>query len=125
MSSLSFAPRAVALRQPYRWVVLTLTWAAFTMTSVDRSSWGPASVTVGEHLGVSLAGLGLFATGYYVGYVISNVSGGVLSDWLGGRAVNEPTVFRRVRCLDPPTAPHVKVAPPPMRPPSPGGCSLF
>jgi len=43
----------------------------------------------------------------------------------GGRAVNEPTVFRRVRCLDPPTAPHVKVAPPPMRPPSTGGCSLF
>jgi ACS family glucarate transporter-like MFS transporter len=93
MSSLSFAPLAVALRQPYRWVVLTLTWAAFTMTSVDRSSWGPASVTVGEHLGVSLAGLGLFATGYYVGYVISNVSGGVLSDWLGGRAVIAGSLF--------------------------------
>ncbi|MDT4936565.1 MAG: transporter, family, glucarate transporter [Pseudonocardiales bacterium] len=45
MSSLGFA---VSVRQPYRWVVLTL------------SSWGPASVAVGKHLGVSLAGLGIF-----------------------------------------------------------------
>jgi len=34
----------------------------------------------------------------------------------GGRAVNEPTVFRRVRCLEPPQAPHVTVAPPPFYP---------
>jgi len=24
----------------YRWVVLAMCWAAFTMTSVDRSTWG-------------------------------------------------------------------------------------
>jgi sugar phosphate permease len=90
MSSLAFA---VSVRQPYRWVVLTLSWAAFTMTSVDRSSWGPASVTVGKHLGVSLAGLGIFATGYYIGYVISNASGGLLTDRLGGRLVLSCSLF--------------------------------
>jgi MFS transporter, ACS family, glucarate transporter len=28
---------AVVARRPYRWLVLALSWAAFTMTSVDRS----------------------------------------------------------------------------------------
>src|SRR5882757_1423272 len=82
-----------ATRHPYRWVVLLLSWAAFTMTSVDRSTWGPASASVGEHLGVSLAGLGVFATSYYIGYVISNAGGGVLTDWLGGRVVLSCTLF--------------------------------
>ena len=42
----------------------------------------------------------------------------------GGRAVNDPTVFRRVRCFEPPPVPHVAVAPPPFHPPQrAGGCS--
>jgi ACS family glucarate transporter-like MFS transporter len=78
---------SVAERHPYRWVVLALSWAAFTMTAVDRATWGPAAASVGEDLGVTLAGLGVFATGYYIGYVISNAGGGFLSDWLGPRVV--------------------------------------
>jgi hypothetical protein len=43
----------------------------------------------------------------------------------GGRAVNEPKVFRRVRCLEPPMAPHVAIAPPPFYPTSwQRGCSV-
>ena len=71
----------------YRWVVLAMSWAAFTMTSVDRSTWGPASAAVSDSLGVPLAALGVFATGYYLGYVVSNAGGGVLTDWLGPRRV--------------------------------------
>lgn len=74
-----------ALTTNYRWVVLVLCWAAFTMTSVDRATWGPAASSVGDDLGVTLAGLGLFATTYYVGYVISNLIGGYLADWIGSR----------------------------------------
>jgi hypothetical protein len=41
----------------------------------------------------------------------------------GGRSVNEPTVFRRVGCLEPPRQPHVQVAPPPFYPSArTGGC---
>lgn len=42
----------------------------------------------------------------------------------GGRAVNDPAVFRRVRCLDSSTSvPHTKVAPPPFYPHiTTGGC---
>ncbi|WP_223942619.1 MFS transporter [Arthrobacter sp. StoSoilB22] len=55
------------------------------MTCVDRSSWGPASSFVGQSLAVPVAALGIFATGYYIGYVASNAFGGFLTDWLGGR----------------------------------------
>jgi ACS family glucarate transporter-like MFS transporter len=81
------AHESVEVRHPYRWVVLVLSWAAFTMTAVDRATWGPAAASVGESLGVALAGLGVFATGYYIGYVISNAAGGVLSDWFGPRVM--------------------------------------
>lgn len=72
-------------KRPYRWVVLVLCWLAFTMTSIDRSTWGPASIFIGEDLGVPLASLGLFATFYYIGYVASNAGSGFLTDKVGGR----------------------------------------
>ncbi|MGU3585408.1 MFS transporter [Rhodococcus sp. C26F] len=86
MQTISTSPDQQA-RNRYRWVVLVLCWLAFTMTSVDRSTWGPASVFVGEDLGVPLASLGVFATAYYIGYVCSNALTGVLSDRFGGREV--------------------------------------
>ncbi|WP_329058107.1 MFS transporter [Amycolatopsis sp. NBC_01480] len=76
-----------AAPSPYRWVVLLLCWASFTMTSVDRSTWGPASAAVSDSLHVPLAALGIFATCYYIGYVVSNAAGGFLTDWLGSRVV--------------------------------------
>ncbi len=43
----------------------------------------------------------------------------------GGRSVNDPTVFRRIGCLEPPPVPHVQVAPPPFYPSTrTGGCGL-
>lgn len=78
-------PTALQPRRGYRWLVLVLCWVAFTLTSVDRSAWGPSSLFVGEDLGVPLASLGIFATCYYIGYVISNAGSGFLTDKLGGR----------------------------------------
>lgn len=69
----------------YRWVVLLLCWLGFVLTSVDRSAWGPSSLEVGQSLAVPLASLGVFATCYYIGYVISNAGAGILIDRLGGR----------------------------------------
>ncbi|WP_255649291.1 MFS transporter [Nocardia australiensis] len=71
----------------YRWVVLFLCWSVFVMTSVDRASWGPAALPIGESLGVPLAALGVFASTYFIGHILSNAIGGVLLDWLGGRSV--------------------------------------
>ncbi|MGR6917453.1 MFS transporter [[Actinomadura] parvosata] len=83
----------VGRRSRRRWVVLLLCWASLTMTSVDRSTWGPASLRAGEDLGVSLAGLGAFATAYYVGYVLSNIGGGMLGDRIGSRVVLSGSLF--------------------------------
>ena len=71
----------------YRWLILFLAWAAFMLTSLDRSVWGPAAPSVGQALHIPLASLGIFATCYYVGYVVSNFLGGVASDWFGPRAI--------------------------------------
>lgn len=76
-----------AAPHPRRWLILVLAWAAFTMTSLDRSVWGPAAPAVGDALGVALASLGVFATCYYIGYVVSNFLGGLASDWVGPRVV--------------------------------------
>ena len=43
----------------------------------------------------------------------------------GGRAVNDPTVFRRVSCFESPPAPHVRPEPPAFYPDmDTGGCGL-
>jgi sugar phosphate permease len=77
----------VAAAPPRRWLILVLCWAAFMMTSLDRSVWGPAAPAVGSALGVAVASLGVFATCYYLGYVVSNFLGGFASDWFGPRVV--------------------------------------
>jgi hypothetical protein len=66
----------------------------------------------------------------YVNYYPDNVSGRIdpeLQEFQsvnndGGPAVNVPQVFRRIRCLDPDSQPHVTVSPPAFQPPSRGGC---
>ncbi|MFC4564840.1 nitrate/nitrite transporter [Nocardiopsis mangrovi] len=87
MTSVSPPRTGTTTASAYRWVVLFMAWTAFTMTSIDRSAWGPASASVSESLDVPLAALGLFATGYYLGYVLSNAGCGVLVDRLGSRLV--------------------------------------
>ncbi|MEW2358869.1 MFS transporter [Spirillospora sp. NPDC029432] len=93
MSVLAAPPARAASSSPYRWVILILSWLAFTMTSVDRSTWGPASASVGESLGVALGGLGVFVTAYYIGYVVSNAAGGFLTDWIGARNILAGSLF--------------------------------
>ncbi|MEU4893312.1 MFS transporter [Streptomyces sp. NPDC044780] len=78
---------SLARPSPYRWVILIACWLSFTLTSIDRSTWGPASVFVGDGLGVPIASLGVFATAYYIGYVISNALGGLGVDRYGPRIV--------------------------------------
>ncbi|MFD8228761.1 MFS transporter [Streptomyces massasporeus] len=81
-----------ATTRTYRWGAVAV-MGGFTMPVVDRSTWGSASVSMGEHLGVSLAELCVFATGYYIGYMIYNASGGVLTNWIGGCVILSSTLF--------------------------------
>ena len=69
----------------YRWLILAFAWGALLLTFVDRLAWGNLAVPVGHALGMSLGALGLFVTAFYVGYVLSNVAGGIAIDLLGPR----------------------------------------
>jgi len=88
----------------------------------DRIEFGGTSVT---HL-PSLCGEGSF--GYAADHFSGTIDPAILEFQSvnndGGSAVNEPSVFRRIRCIDPPSAPHVPrpvVRPPAFQPPGSGG----
>lgn len=76
-------PAGTVRQSHYRWVVLGLSWAAFAAASVDRAAWGPSSQSVGTDFGVTLTQIGVFATAYYIGNVLSTVLGGFIADWIG------------------------------------------
>jgi sugar phosphate permease len=69
----------------YAWIVLFFTFGVYTLTFVDRLAWGSMAVVAGASLGLSVASLGVFVTGFYTSYVFSNAAGGFLIDWVGPR----------------------------------------
>jgi sugar phosphate permease len=69
----------------YRWVILFVAWLSFLLSFIDRLTWANVAVSVGGSLGLPVAGLGIFVTAFYVGYVVCNALGGIASDRVGGR----------------------------------------
>ncbi|CAM2169709.1 MFS transporter [Paraburkholderia sacchari] len=69
----------------YRWFVLLLVWGAFLMSCVDRVAWSTIAAPVGNSLGLKVDMLGSFVTAFYIGYVIANIFGGLVTDAMGGR----------------------------------------
>lgn len=85
--SVLVAPAAQAEGSHYRWVVLAVVWAAFLLSYVDRIAWSSVAAPVGHSLGLSVSMLGAFVTAFYIGYVVANIAGGIMTDVLGGRAM--------------------------------------
>jgi len=77
-------PRSLAA-ESYRWIVLFIAWLSFLISFIDRLTWASVSVLAGASLGLSVAGLGVFVTAFYTGYVVCNGLGGIASDRIGGR----------------------------------------
>ncbi len=69
----------------YRWVVMGVAWAAYVISIMDRQAWSNVAASVGQDFGLPVAALGVFVTAFLVGYVASNVVGGVVADWIGPR----------------------------------------
>ncbi|MFM0336128.1 MFS transporter [Paraburkholderia fungorum] len=76
-----------AFASPFRWIVLLFAWAALVLSTVCRLAYGTLAISVGQSLALPLAALGVFVTAFHVGYVLSNVVGGVTTDRIGGRAM--------------------------------------
>lgn len=70
----------------FRWAILFFAWAGLMLSTVCRLAWGTLALPAGQSLGLPIAALGVFVTAFYVGYVLSNVVGGVTTDRIGGRA---------------------------------------
>ncbi|MCA8030985.1 MFS transporter [Burkholderia cepacia] len=81
----ALSPAAQPKPPAYRWVVLFVVWIAFLLSYVDRVAWSTVAAPVGHSLGISIALLGAFVTAFYVGYVLANALGGILTDTIGGR----------------------------------------
>jgi sugar phosphate permease len=79
------APAGEAAPSSYRWLALFVVWLAFLLSYVDRVAWSSVAAPVGESLGLAVSMLGTFVTAFYIGYVVANVAGGIMTDFLGGR----------------------------------------
>lgn len=71
--------------RPYRWLVLLMAWLAFLVSFIDRLIWTNVSGQAAGSYGLSLATLGVFVTAFYVGYVVSQITTGLLADRFGPR----------------------------------------
>lgn len=69
----------------YRWAILFTTWLSFLLSYVDRVAWSSVAAPVGHSMGIPVTLLGAFVTAFYIGYVVSNITGGVITDTVGSR----------------------------------------
>ena len=74
-------------RTSAKWLMLLLMLAAFSVTFMTRFVWSPVSGTVQELLGLSNTAAGGFMSAFFIGYVITQIPGGVLADRLGVKFV--------------------------------------
>lgn len=70
-----------------KWFMLLLMLAAFSVTFMTRFVWSPVSGTVQELLGLSNTAAGAFMSAFFIGYVITQIPGGVLADRVGVKFV--------------------------------------
>ncbi|MBA4496454.1 MFS transporter [Paenactinomyces guangxiensis] len=67
--------------------VLFIVWTAFLLSFVDRLSWPPVIPIASHDLGISAAQAGGYMTAFYIGYVCTQLPGGLLTDRFGYRKV--------------------------------------
>ena len=67
--------------------VLVVAWLAFLFSFVDRLSWPPVMPIASAELGLSAKEAGSFMTAFYIGYVATQLPGGLLTDRYGYRKV--------------------------------------
>jgi sugar phosphate permease len=70
---------------PYRWVVLSVAFAAFFVTFLDRLAWASANLPASKSLEIPISALGVFVTAFYVGYVTASAFAGFVTDRVGPR----------------------------------------
>ncbi|SFD38934.1 Sugar phosphate permease [Bacillus sp. OV194] len=67
--------------------VVVLVWMTYMFSFVDRLSWPPVIPLASKEMGLTAAHAGSYMTAFYIGYVITQFPGGVLTDRFGYRKV--------------------------------------
>lgn len=67
--------------------VLFVVWSAFLLSFVDRLTWPPIIPLASKDLGITAAQAGGYMTAFYIGYVMTQLPGGYLTDRFGYRRV--------------------------------------
>jgi len=71
----------------YRWVIMALAATSFTMAFVSRFAWPPLVDAVMPVMGINTTQAMAYMTAFYIGYVITQIPGGILADRFGPRLV--------------------------------------
>ncbi|MFK4583756.1 MFS transporter [Bradyrhizobium ottawaense] len=77
----------------YRWVILFGCWIAGVIGFIVRFAWSTASLPVSEALALPVVALGTYVSAYFIGFILTSVAGGLLSDVYGGRKIILVSVF--------------------------------
>lgn len=70
-----------------RWIILILLLASFSATFMTRFIWSPLGSTVAPILGISNTAVGSFMSAFFIGYVITQIPGGIMADRVGTKYV--------------------------------------
>lgn len=74
-------------RQWISFGVLFVAWTAFLLSFVDRLAWPPIIPLASRDLSITAAQAGGYMTAFYIGYVMTQLPGGYLTDRFGYRRV--------------------------------------
>ena len=71
----------------YRWVILALATSAFLMAFVSRFAWPPLMPAVMPVMNISRADGLAYMSAFYIGYIATQIPGGLLVDRFGPRLI--------------------------------------
>ncbi len=78
---------------PWRWILHIFTVLYFTMSFVVRFTWPPVIPLAAPELGMQMSGAGAYMSAFFIGYVCTQIPGGVLGDRFGSRFVFFTALF--------------------------------
>ena len=77
--------QGVAKAPGYRWIALTVAWMAFGVAYAQRLSLGPLAPFMRDELGLTKTQIGFYASSATLGYGITLLPAGYLTDKIGAR----------------------------------------
>ena len=80
-------------RSAYRWVILALAASAFLMAFVSRFAWPPLMPAVMPAMNIGRAEGLAYMSAFYLGYIATQIPGGVMADRFGPRLVLSAALF--------------------------------